>query len=55
MANEKIKRDFTILQERNEMTMVRWMCGVTLLDHIKNEELLERMGIQSISEKIRTS
>ena len=38
--------------------MVRWMCGVTLitlLDHIKNEELLERMGIQPISEKIRTS
>ena len=50
-----MKKSIEILLERNEMRMVRWMCGVTLLDHIKNEELLERMGIQSISEKMRTS
>ena len=50
-----MKKSTEILLERNEMRMVRWMCGVTLLDRIKNEELVERMGIISISEKMRTS
>ena len=50
-----MKKSIELLLEWNEMRVVRWMCGVTLFDHIKNEELLECMGIQSIGEKIRTS
>ena len=31
---------------RVEMRMVRWMCGVTLLDKIPSEELKTRMGLE---------
>ena len=50
-----MKKSTETLLERNEMRMVRWMCGVTLLDRIRNEELIERMGIKPIGEKIRIS
>ena len=36
--------------ERNEMTMVRLMCDVTLKDGKPNVELRDRLGIESISE-----
>ena len=43
---------------RNEMKMVRWMCGVSLNDRregvrITNEELRSRMGLECISEVVR--
>merc|ERR1711867_209128 len=41
---------------RVEMRMVRWMCGVTLLDKIPSEELKTRMGLdKDIVEAVRES
>ena len=39
--------------ERTERMMVRWMCGVTLSDRISSEELLSRLGIESIGVVVR--
>ncbi|XP_076938837.1 uncharacterized protein LOC143607188 [Bidens hawaiensis] len=36
-----------------EMRMLRWMCGHTRLDRIRNEVFRERLGIVSILEKIK--
>ena len=41
------------LLDRAEMRMVRWMCGVSLLDHIRSEDLRKRMEILSIEEMLR--
>ena len=35
------------------MRMLRWMCGHTKLDRIRNEVFRERLGVVSISEKIK--
>ena len=48
-----MKKDNSSLLERAEMRMVRWMCGVTLRDHIRSEELRKSMGILSIEEMLR--
>ena len=41
---------------RVEMRMVRWMCGVTLLDRKPSEELKQRLGLdKDIAESIRES
>ena len=41
---------------RVEMRMVRWMCGVTLMDKIPSEELKSRMGLEiDIAEAMRQS
>ena len=37
------------------MMMVRMMCGMTLKHRLSNQELLERMGIESVSNVIRIS
>ena len=39
--------------ERTERMMVRWMCGVTLKDRKRSEDLLGRLGIESIAEVVR--
>src|SRR5664279_1651646 len=39
--------------ERAERMMIRWMCGVTLKDRNSSEELRERLGIVSVSDKVR--
>jgi len=39
--------------ERSERMMVRWMCGVTLKDRVASDELLSRLGIESITEVVR--
>jgi hypothetical protein len=39
--------------ERAEKMMMRWMCGVTLKDRKTSEELRERLGIVSVSERVR--
>ena len=41
--------------ERTEMMMVRMMCGVTLKQRLSNQDLLERMGIDSVSNVMRIS
>ena len=38
--------------ERTERAMVRWMCGVSLKEKVRSVELLERLGIVSITELV---
>jgi len=33
--------------------MIRWMCGYTKLDKIRNVEIIERVGIAPLEEKMR--
>ena len=39
--------------ERAERAMVRWMCGVTLKNRTRSDELMERLGVESITDVIR--
>ena len=38
-----------------EMRMLRWMCGHTRLDRIRNEKIREKVGVAPIDEKMRES
>ena len=35
------------------MTMVKLMCGVTLKDRKRNQELLDRLGIECVDDVVR--
>ena len=35
------------------MRMLRWICGHTRLDRIRNESIRERLGVAIISDKIK--
>jgi len=35
-----------------EMRMIRWMCGFTRLDRIRNEVIREKVGVASVEEKL---
>jgi len=39
-------------RESGEM-MVRWVCGVTLKDKVKSEELISRLGVESMYDVLR--
>ena len=39
--------------ERAEKMMMRWMCGVTLKDGKTSEEIRERLGVVSVSKRVR--
>ena len=39
--------------QRAEMRMVRWMCGVKLKDRLPSKELIERLGVDDWSMKLR--
>ncbi|KAD6796202.1 hypothetical protein E3N88_07098 [Mikania micrantha] len=39
--------------EAAEMRMLRWMCGHTRLDRIRNETIRGRVGVTCISDKVR--
>ena len=39
--------------ERAEMQMIRWMCGISLKDRRKNEELRRLVGVEPITTFIR--
>ena len=39
--------------ERAERMMVRWMCGVSLKDKVSSEELLSRLGVESVYDIVR--
>jgi hypothetical protein len=41
--------------ERTERMMVRWMCGVSLKDRCKSDELRNRLGIEDIVDVVRKS
>ena len=36
-----------------EMRMLRWMCGNTKMDRIKNQEFREKLGVALLSAKMR--
>jgi len=40
-------REFKL--DRNEMSMLRWMCGFNLKERKKNTELRESFGLESVS------
>ena len=48
-----MKKGITDLIQRAEMRMVRWMCGVSLLDHIRSDVLRKRLNILDIGEVLR--
>ena len=39
--------------EVTEMNMCRWACGHTLRDHVRNENIKERLKVESIAERCR--
>ena len=39
--------------EVTEMKMCRWACGHTLKDHVRNENIKERLKVESIAERCR--
>ncbi|KAD6795909.1 hypothetical protein E3N88_06805 [Mikania micrantha] len=48
-----IKKNQARKLETAEMRMLRWMCGHTRLDRIRNEVFREKLQVANISEKIR--
>ena len=36
-----------------EMKMCRWACGHTLSDHVRNENIRERLKVESVTERCR--
>jgi len=36
-----------------EMRMIRWICGHTRLDKIRNEVIRSKIGVASIADKLR--
>ena len=40
---------------RAERMMIRWMCGVTLKDRCKSEELRKRLDIEDVADVVRKS
>ena len=41
------------VEDQNEMSMLRWMCGVTLRDRLSCEDIRARVGIKSILDMMR--
>ena len=41
--------------ERTERMMLRWMCGVTLKDRCKSEELRKHLEIEDFANVVRKS
>ena len=39
--------------EVTEMKMCRWACGHTLRDHVRNDNIKERLKVESITERCR--
>ena len=42
-------------QKRAERMMIRWMCGVTLKDRCKSEELRKPQDIEDVADVVRKS
>ena len=47
-----VKNIFEHKMEVTEMRMLRWMCGHTLMDRIRNQEFRDKLGVAPISEKM---
>ena len=50
MRAEEMRR-----MERTERMMIRWMCGVTLKDRCKGEELRKSLEIEDVTAVVRRS
>ena len=50
MAHKKV---FEQRMEVTEMRMLRWMCGNTMMDRIRNQEFREKLGVASLFAKMR--
>ena len=48
-----VKKVFEQRMEVTEMPMLRWMCGKTMLDRIRNQEFRETLRVAPISAKMR--
>ena len=48
-----IKKIFKHKMEVTEMRMLRWMCGHTLMDRIRNQEFRDKLMVAPISRKMR--
>ncbi|VDL82448.1 unnamed protein product [Nippostrongylus brasiliensis] len=48
-ATKEVERRLSVM----EMKMLRWMAGVTRLDHVTNADIRERFGVIPIAEKLR--
>ena len=48
-----VKKTFEHKMEVTEMLMLRWMCGHTMMDRIKNQEFRGKLEIAPISSKMR--
>jgi len=44
-----VRKENEMALHREEMRMVKWMCGVKLKDRVSNKELIERPGIVNIT------
>ena len=47
-----VKKIFEHKMKVKEMRMIRWMCGDTLMDRIRNQEFRYKLGVASISRKM---
>ncbi len=50
-----VKKIFEHKMEVTEMRMLRWMCGHTLMDRIRNQEIRVKLRVAPISGKMRES
>ena len=48
-----IKKEHVHKMDVAEIKMLRWMCGKTRTDKIRNEDFQEHLGIATIGDKIR--
>ena len=48
-----VKKAFEQRMEVTEMRMLRWMCGKTMMDRIRNREYREKLGVAPLSAKMR--
>ena len=48
-----VKKVFEQRMEVIEMRMLRWMCGLTITDRIRNQEFREKLGVPSLFAKMR--
>ena len=44
-----VRKENVVALQREEMSMVRWMCGVKLKDRLPSKELRERLGVDGIA------